>query len=362
MLSNGNEEFLRIWFNSERKEEYFETNRLDLGNSVKVSQDKYKLYNIISRNGIDSIKDYHFKDKQINITTNQKPYIEKIGSLLINFLNTDFSNFNKAFDNFYSIYGCDFLYDYSIYEVYEDTFNTEKDAYDNFKILHDRGSKELIKLQNNYKKAVDLIFNLDDNEKYNEYSSKSKLSACLVSNKFHLKDYSSNIEIKSKVNNYDNKTKIPFDTILSEIDYNSFMIKIIDIYLIDKLEIALFIVLHQLVNNEFIIKKCQMCNKYFVPSKANELYCEFINEENSTICRDIGAFHIYKKNLESVPALLEYRRTYNKKSNEVSRNKDNIKLKESFDKWKKSAQSKIREYKQGNVTEDELYKWMMENK
>ncbi len=364
MLSNGNEEFLRIWFNSDRKEEYFETNRLDLGNSVRVSQDKYKLYNIISKNSIKSIKDYNFKDKKLTIITNQKPYVEKIGSLLINFLNTDFSDFDNAFDNFYSIYGCDFLYNYSIYEIYEDTFNTEKDAYDNFKILHNRGFKELIKLQNNYKKAVDFIFSLDKDDTYNEYSSKSKFSACLVINKFHLKEHSSNIEVKSKVNNYnyDCKTKMPFDTILSEIDYNSFMIKIIDVYLIDKLEVALFIVLHQLVNNEFIIKKCQICNKYFVPSKANELYCEFINETNGTICRDVGAFQIYKKNIESVPALLEYRRTYNKKSNEVSRNKDNIKLKENFDKWKKSAQTKIKEYKQGKVTEDELYKWMIENK
>ena len=33
-----------------------------------------------------------------------------------------------------------------------------------------------------------------------------------------------------------------------------------------------------------------------------------------------------------------------------------------FDSWKKLAQSKIRDYKQGKVTEDELYEWMMENK
>ena len=364
MPSNGNEEFLRIWFNNDKKEEYFEINRLDLGNLVSVSKDKYKLYNKMSRNSIKSIKDYNFKDKKIAIIISQKPYVEKIGLFLINFLNTNFSDFDSAFDNFYSMYGCDFLYNYSTYEIYEDTFNTEKDAYDNFRILHDRGFKELITLQNNYKKAVDFIFNLNKDDIYNEYSSKSKLSACLVTNKFHLKEHSSNIEVKSKMNNYndDSKIKMSFDTILSEIDCNSFMIKLIDVYLIDKLEVALFIVLHQLVNNESIIKKCHICNKYFVPSKANELYCEFFNETNGTICRDVGAFQIYKKNLESVPALLEYRRTYNKKSNEVSRKKDDIKLKESFDKWKKSAQAKIKEYKQKKVTEDELYKWMIENK
>ena len=38
------------------------------------------------------------------------------------------------------------------------------------------------------------------------------------------------------------------------------------------------------------------------------------------------------------------------------------KLKENFDKWKISAQAKIKEYKQEKITEDELYQWMIENK
>lgn len=364
-LNNTNEnELLRIWFNSDRKEEYFETIRLELGDSVKVSMDKYKLYNIITRIPNKSIRNYKMKNKTISKIIKQQPYVEKIGSLLINFLNTDFTDFDKAFDNFYSIYGYDFLYDYSLYEIYEKSFDTEQEAYNHIKILHERGKKDLIKLQNNFKRAVDFIFNLNNNERYAQYSNRTKFSACLVSNKFHLKDYSSNIKVKSKVNNYnyDGSYNLDFDIILSEIDYNSFMINMIDVYLIDDIKVLLFIILQQLVTNRFIIKKCQICNKYFVPSKANELYCEFINEDTNSICRDIGAFQMYKKNIESVPGLLEYRRTYNKKSNEVSRNKENQELKESFDIWKRIAQSKIKDYKQGKVTEDELYEWMMKNK
>ena len=47
---------------------------------------------------------------------------------------------------------------------------------------------------------------------------------------------------------------------------------------------------------------------------------------------------------------------------EVARIGNNKKLKNDFDSWKKIAQGKIKEFKQGKVTEDELYKWMMENK
>ena len=47
---------------------------------------------------------------------------------------------------------------------------------------------------------------------------------------------------------------------------------------------------------------------------------------------------------------------------EVSRSDGYKKLKKDFDTWKKIAQGKIKGYKQGKITEDELYKWMMENK
>ncbi len=363
-IRSDENEFLRIWFNIDRKEEYYETIRLELGNTNKVSLDKYKQYNSIIRQIGKSLKKYKLKDKTITTVVKEKPYIEKIGLLLMNFLNTDFSDFDKSFDNFYSIYGCEFLYDYSINELYNDTFNTEQDAYNTLKILHDRGCKELIKLQTDFKNATDFIFNLNNDTKYVQYSNQSRFSACLVSNKFNLKDYSSKIKIETKVNNYnyDGTTKISFDTILDEIDYNSFMINIINVYLINDIATLLFVVLHQLVNNDFIVKKCQICNKYFVPSKANEIYCEFINEDINAICRDIGAFQMYKKNIESVPGLLEYRRTYNKKSNEVSRNKGNNVIRGEFIVWKTLAQSVIKDYKQGKITEDELYEWMIKNK
>ena len=104
------------------------------------------------------------------------------------------------------------------------------------------------------------------------------------------------------------------------------------------LDTLIYIILHEVVSNSLIIKKCQICGKYFIPNKSNEIYCEFLNEENNTICRNVGAFQVYKQNLENTPALLENRRIYNRKSNEVSRDKENVKLKEDFKEWRKGAQ------------------------
>lgn len=46
----------------------------------------------------------------------------------------------------------------------------------------------------------------------------------------------------------------------------------------------------------------------------------------------------------------------------MSRNLKDTKLKIEFAEWKKRAQAKVKEYKKGNITEDKLYEWMMENK
>ena len=110
-------------------------------------------------------------------------------------------------------------------------------------------------------------------------------------------------------------------------------------------------------------KTCQICGRYFIPTfRQNEIYCDLENVDGSSTCREKGASETYKKNLENVPALLLYRRTYQQKVMNVYRNKDNKQLKKDFDKWKKEAQAKIKMFKQGKMEEDILYKWMNENK
>ena len=38
------------------------------------------------------------------------------------------------------------------------------------------------------------------------------------------------------------------------------------------------------------------------------------------------------------------------------------KYKKDFEDWKKAAQSKVKAYKQGKITKDELFEWIMKNK
>ena len=62
-------------------------------------------------------------------------------------------------------------------------------------------------------------------------------------------------------------------------------------------------------------------------------------------------------------ALLIYRRTYQKRLMELARNPDTTEdERNDFNKWKKEAQAQIKLYKKEKITEEELYKWMIENK
>ena len=166
----------------------------------------------------------------------------------------------------------------------------------------------------------------------------------------------SDIDIESNLMNYKATQFANSNKSIKDIEKMGLSIHLSNRYLVNSLDTLMYIILHEVVSNSLIIKKCQICDKYFIPNKSNEIYCEFLNEENNTICRNVGAFQVYKQNLENTPVLLEYRRTYNRKSNEVSRDKENVKLKEDFKEWREGAQEKIKDFKQNKIIEDDLNK------
>ena len=63
------------------------------------------------------------------------------------------------------------------------------------------------------------------------------------------------------------------------------------------------------------------------------------------------------KNLNSV---LNGRNFFRQKI--VNKNKEDKKLKKEFETWKKQAKEKITKLKHGELTEDEVYEWLQENK
>ena len=101
---------------------------------------------------------------------------------------------------------------------------------------------------------------------------------------------------------------------------------------------------------------------YFIPnSRLDEIYCDYPKAKGKT-CREQGAILTYNKRLQEKSAYAEYRKTYQQKFVAVNKNKENKQLKKDFDKWKKLAKDKITKLKHGELTEKEVYEWIMKNK
>lgn len=84
---------------------------------------------------------------------------------------------------------------------------------------------------------------------------------------------------------------------------------------------------------------------------------------NNKKCRELGARTTYNKAIQEVEGLLAYRRTYQKRLMELSRNSNATdKDRKDFNNWKKAAQAMIKDFKKEKITEEQLKIWMEENK
>lgn len=88
----------------------------------------------------------------------------------------------------------------------------------------------------------------------------------------------------------------------------------------------------------------------------------FSNVDQSPTCKDKGANEQYKKNLEKNKAQALYRRIYRQKFMIAQRNKDSKIIQKEFEQWKKDAKDKVNKMKKDKLTEDEVFKWLVENK
>ena len=89
---------------------------------------------------------------------------------------------------------------------------------------------------------------------------------------------------------------------------------------------------------------------------------KFKSKENGKTCREQGAILTYNKRLQEKSAYAEYRKIYQQKFMKVRKNKDNKKIANDFESWKKQAKEKITKLKHEELSEKEVYEWIMKNK
>lgn len=125
------------------------------------------------------------------------------------------------------------------------------------------------------------------------------------------------------------------------------------------LQICFFTCLVQNLN----IKKCQNCKKYFIAyQRSDEKYCSRISpQDKNKTCKQYANFENWKININSNEELKMYRRIYMAKQMQTRRNPNDLKLKKSFDNWKKEAQSIRNEYVHGKINKKDFLSWLNTN-
>lgn len=215
------------------------------------------------------------------------------------------------------------------------------------------------------KDAINYIFNIEEDKNLKDYTSAQRYAVYLIKQMGKLHTFNKNDHIirDSFSNKYEQFQNTSEHTLLNELKNKSMFISMIDTHKSNDLSSICYAVLEELVKtNNNPIKKCQNCSMYFIPnSRLDEIYCDY-PKENGKTCREQGAILTYNKRLQDKSAYAEYRKTYQQKFVVVSKNKENTQIKKDFDKWKKLAKEKITKLKHGELTEEEVYEWIMKNK
>ena len=354
-----------IWFNKEKREEYYSTPLYLYSVNRKDDFENRLLTLEFDKN---EVKGRVKEEQGLKYPGNMYfPYVERFGMFLLRFLNANLENYKSAYETFFFAYGVEILkdldedYKFELKGKYE---NDEVYLKQMEKIYNDLQDK-IQEVQYEMKEFVTYVFNLDEQEELKEYTPSQRFAVYLIKHKGQAYTYNKNDNIIQ--DNYSNKNlelaHMNDAELLDSFKNNTMLVSMIDTHQSNDLSAICYAILEELVktpNNP--IKKCQNCGMYFIPSsRLDEIYCDYPKTDGKT-CRGKGAFQAYNERLKKNKALAEYRRLYQLKSMAVGRNKDNKQMKKDFEKWKKDAKDRVNNLKHGVLTEDEVYEWLINNK
>lgn len=118
------------------------------------------------------------------------------------------------------------------------------------------------------------------------------------------------------------------------------------------------------INNTIIIKTCQNCGKYFIPtSKGSEIYYDNVYFVDEKTCRVTGASETFKKHIGELESYKLYKKTYQRITMQIARGRINpygAKYK-YFCVWKQTAQNYMKNFKKGKLKAEDFNYWVSES-
>lgn len=338
---------------------------------------------------IKKISDEDMKKNNLNILApsllNSQLYVTKLMNvqtseqLIINFLEYDFTSFSNYFSffldfGFLSIVSPVKSSDIAMFRALSITTLNELLAL-SYK-YYEKDKNNLISYQEEYKKIINFIFNLDNDKNLNDLSPhnllflyeilhepessifKYRVNINITENMLQIYDLLSINPDYVKATRKDTKTLIKQLKELS--NNNTIKLEYGKIYKLSSVfELFYLHLLFLVSNNSNYIKKCKCCGKYFYTNKVNVTYCDRIqNEKSGQTCKDIGA---------DIVALREKKKDYlvnlkasiaSKKAMDVKRHPDIPEYKENYKNWKPLALKYLQEYKSGTLDAETFEKWL----
>ncbi len=123
-------------------------------------------------------------------------------------------------------------------------------------------------------------------------------------------------------------------------------------------EIAEFFV-RECLRRELRFRRCKSCGKYFaLTGYSNTEYCDRLFGDSDKTCKEAGAVRLYRTKIIADPKIQAYNRAYKKRFAWIKYKKIS---KEAFYKWSERARAQRDRCLAGEITLEELEKWLREN-
>lgn len=347
-----------IWFNREKRKEFYTTSII-LYKTAFNHNPNNKFSNIILKPNEATNKIY-FTSANFNA-----PFEESYGTLLIRFLNSNFSTFKTAYDTFFCFYGFSILEEFYKNIPKAQLFKSKKDFFNTYEPIFINIKRKLKELQYLMKRCIDYMYNLNNNLEDKNYSSFEKYLTYVIKN--NLFRYSTNIDVFYFQQFAHDTLNIAVESITPKIVREHLENGIIDVndspvFHACNLSNILYVSLSEIASNKDIkIKTCKNCGKYFIPIKNTEKYCDITYYENEKTCKTIGATTSYTKKRKTVEGIRFYRNNYQRRLMQAKRS-NNQQIEFAFENWKKLSKVKIKEFNNNEISEEELIEWMKRNK
>jgi len=133
-----------------------------------------------------------------------------------------------------------------------------------------------------------------------------------------------------------------------------------EVYEINNCEEQIKFELFKVIQNNFVINKCENCGKLFIPitssnnpnqkGRNDQKYCNSLFENTGKTCKEIGALNKQKEKVQNSPILIEYNREY-KRMHGLHYNHQKKFTEKKFKEWSKKAR-KLRDNFSDNQLED----------